>query len=160
MNKKIIIYTISSLAMGFLTTVYFCRKIMNRKLSEKDKKKEKFQNYFEIMHNWMLKKEKGQTILEFFEDEDFQTIAIYGIGKMGKHLYEELKNSSVVVKYVIDRNTDISFDKLDIYSTDDELPVVDAIIVTATFDYKEIVKELENKVNYPIISLEDVIMGY
>lgn len=42
---------------------------------------------------------------------------------------------------------------------DDTLPDVDAIIVTAFFFFDEIEQELEDKIDCPIISIEDVVYG-
>ena len=73
----------------------------------------------------------------------------------GCKLYEELKNSNIVVKYVIDKRmieTDI-----EVVTIDDDFKEVDIIIVTAIYEYNEIVKELKKKTKSPVISLEQVV---
>lgn len=47
---------------------------------------------------------------------------------------------------------------MDIYSPEDELPVVDAIVVTA-YDFDEIVELLEGKVNCKILAFDEIIFN-
>ena len=47
----------------------------------------------------------------------------------------------------------------EVLKPDDTLPDVDAIIVTAFFFFDEIEQELEDKIDCPIISIEDVVYG-
>ena len=63
--------------------------------------------------------------------------------------------SNIVVKYVIDKrmiDTDIKAVTLD-----DDLEAVDMIIVTAIYDYNDIIRELKGKTQNQVISLEQVI---
>ena len=75
---------------------------------------------------------------------------------MGKHLYEELKDSKIEVAYAIDRNISGS-GEMKVYNLNDKLPEVDAVVVSATFDYDAIYEQLSDKVYCPIISLEEVV---
>ena len=79
------------------------------------------------------------------------------MGELGNHLYEELKNSSIQVKYAIDKNVDSTFSDLEVCSLEDELEDVDVVVVTAVFAFDEIVDEISDRVNCPVISLEDVV---
>ena len=79
------------------------------------------------------------------------------MGEVGNRLYSELKDSSIKVEYAVDKNAGFINDDLEIRDIDDDLQNVDAIIVTATFAFDEIIEDLEDKVSFPIISLEDVI---
>ena len=72
-------------------------------------------------------------------------------------LYDELKNSGIKVKYAIDKNAESTYSELDIRTLKDELPFVDAIIVTAVFAFDDIEKEISSNVEYKVISLEDVV---
>ena len=40
---------------------------------------------------------------------------------------------------------------------EDELPTVDAVVVTAVFYFDQIASELQEKVECPIVSVEDVL---
>ena len=81
------------------------------------------------------------------------------MGELGERLYETLKDSKqITLMYGIDKTKKVSVDNFTVYNLNDKLPEVDAIIVSATFDFNAIKKSLSEKVNYPIISLEEVIM--
>ena len=75
----------------------------------------------------------------------------------GEALMNELKDSSVTVVYGIDQNADSIYMDVDIVSMNDELEEVDAIVVTAITFFDEIEEKLLEKVDYPIISLEDIL---
>jgi ketol-acid reductoisomerase len=100
---------------------------------------------------------EGKKLEGYFTDKGYQTIAIYGMGELGNRLYEELKDSNVKIKYAIDKNSDSTYSELDVISIEDEMEAVDAVVVTAFFAFDEIKEELEQSIEYPIISIEDVI---
>ena len=95
---------------------------------------------------------------EYFHKNDIQSIAIYGYKELGERLYDELKGSDIEIKYIIDKNIDYIRAEIDVYSPDESLPQVDAIVVTATYYYDEIEDELNDMGDFLIISLEDVVI--
>lgn len=154
--KKVTITLLSLLAgaaSGFAVKNFFSGKI----LDEKVKKIDKFKSYYNLLNQWLILKQEGKTLAKYFEENNYKSIAIYGMGEMGNRLYEELKNSSITVKYAIDKNAGNTYAELDVFEVEDELSEVDAIVVTAIFAFDEIEQELNNKVDFPILSLEDVI---
>ena len=87
-------------------------------------------------------------------------IAIYGYAEFGQRLHDELRDSEVEVKYIIDRSMfSGSLNMLPIYRPDEMLPEIDAVIVTPVWDFDQIKEQLVNRVKCPIISLEEVITG-
>ena len=76
---------------------------------------------------------------------------------VGQTLYEELKDSEIVVAYAIDKKADDIFVPVDILSPDDSLPEVDVIIVTAITFFDEIEELLIQKTDADIISMEDIL---
>ena len=95
--------------------------------------------------------------MAYFEKNNYKTVAIYGMKELGERLYDELKDSDVAVKYFIDKNAGELYADVDILTPDDELEPVDAIVVTATYYFDDIEETLGEKVEYPIVSLEDII---
>ncbi len=83
--------------------------------------------------------------------------SIYGIGYLGKHFVEELDQSDITVKFIVDKKAEQSPNKIAIYRPDDLFPEVDVIVVTAIVDFDDISDLLESKVDCPIVSLEDII---
>jgi len=130
----------------------------NKKVKQKAEKVDKFKNYYNMLNQWLILKQEGKSLTEYFKANDMKSIAIYGMGEMGNRLYDELKNTDIEVKYAVDKNADSTYSELEVNDPEDEtFDTVDAIIVTAIFAFDEIEEELEEKVNFPIISLEDVV---
>ncbi len=121
---------------------------------------EKFIKYFGLLDRWLWLKLQDKGIKEFFELKGYQKIAIYGFGEIGNRLYEELsRTSDVRVIYVIDSNADKKRSHLKVYKPQDALPEVDVIVVSVDYIYDEIAELLSDKVNCPIISIDDVVFG-
>lgn len=59
--------------------------------------------------------------------------------------------------YAIDAKGEELNSNIEVYTLDDEIPEADVIVVTATFDYEDIRKKLEEKVACEIISIDDVV---
>lgn len=112
-----------------------------------------------ILDMWLSLKNSRKSLEEYFQDNYINSIAIYGLGVLGKHLYEELRSRKHLIRYGIDRNADrIRIDGLQIKTLKDELPEVDAVVVTP-IDYYSIEKDIRHKMgeNIEIISIEDVV---
>lgn len=120
----------------------------NAKLKEKN----------DVLFQWIDIKQKGESIGQILLEKGYKKIAIYGIYDLGERLYYELKDSSIEVKYIIDRNPSTKISDVEIYKPTDDFETVDAIIVTAIHYFDEIKNDLAKKMNCPILSLEDVVM--
>lgn len=66
----------------------------------------RFEMGFYIFNQWLYLRQKGKQLYLFFEDNQIENIAIYGMGALGERLYDELKDSSISVRYAIDRIAD------------------------------------------------------
>lgn len=140
-------------------TVAICKMKKDKKeISEKRDFSEKMLTYYRILNRWLMLKQQGKSLTEYFYKNEFHSIAIYGYRELGQRLYDELKETDIEVKYIIDKNIDTVSADVDIYTPDAELPYVDVIVITATYYYDEIEDELYDAVEYPIISLEDVLV--
>ena len=88
----------------------------------------------------------------------FKTIAIYGMGALGKHLVEELKNSSLVeISYGIDRCVDTDKNSIKVLTSEDELPLVDVVVVTPVLEFDMIKEKLCGRLKVPFVSLEEIL---
>lgn len=121
-----------------------------------DQKRSKMEAYFDILDHWMEMEEQGKSLETYFLGRQWKHIGIYGYGKIGKHLYNRLKNTKIHVDYFIDRNNNLSDKFVEVKSLNDELPEVDGIIVTTVMDLEKIKKDLQQKGNCSIISVEDI----
>ena len=87
--------------------------------------------------------------------------------ELGERLYDELRNTNIKVKYIIDRDVENlyanliyandKYDGLVVITPEEELQEVDIIIVTANFYFDEIAQSLYEKTDAPVVSLEEVL---
>lgn len=112
---------------------------------------------FLMMNQWVAVKQEGKHLAEYFERNNYHTIAIYGMSYAGERLLEELKDSGITVKYGIDKNADGIYSVIKMVTMKEELEAVDAVVVTPIFFFDEIEQELSKKMNCPILSLEDIL---
>lgn len=157
MKKGIIV--IGALATGFAGGFVVKNYYANKVIQEKSDKINKFKSYYNILNKWINAKNEGKRIDHYFIQNHYSNIAIYGMGELGSLLYNDLKASGIIVQYAIDSNPSSTNSELNIYGVDDELPKVDAIIVTPVFAFDEIEQKLQNVIDCPIISLEEVVFS-
>lgn len=153
MKKGTIVGTLLGAAVGAVMV----GKITGETIDKKQGKVDKFKSYYNMLNQWLIIKQEGGSLQDYFEKNNYNRIAIYGMGEMGNRLYDELKNSNITLAYAIDKDADSIYADLKVVSKEDELQEVDVIVVTATFAFDEIKEELEKKTNIPIISLEDIV---
>ena len=129
---------------------------MNRIVEEKEINSEKFRIMYQMMERWMRIKQSNESLDKYFKIYGYKKIAIYGMGDIGKLLLNEIQDSDVQIEFGIDKNNKVSAE-IEIFKPEDDLPEVDAIIVTAIAYFDEIEKILSKKMTCPIISLEDIV---
>lgn len=148
-----VLSTIVGAAMGAVTV----GKIQGNTIEQKAEKVDKFKTYYDMLNQWLILKQEGKSLERFFLSKGYKTIAIYGMGEMGNRLYKELKGTNVEVKYAIDKAAGTTYAEIDVFTIEDKLPEIDAVIVSAVFAFEEIEGELESILDCPILSLKDVI---
>lgn len=130
----------------------------NKQVAQKAEKVDKFKGYYNMLNQWLILKQEGKNLAEYFDTNGYKSIAIYGMGEMGNRLYDELKGTDIEVIYAVDKNAASTYSELDVIDPDEcDYEEVDCIVVTATFAFDEIEGKLEELVDFPIISLEDVV---
>lgn len=124
-------------------------------------KKDKLACKYNTVRNWMSVVQSGRTLEAYFEEKEYWQIAIYGVGEIGNLLLKEMmRYKKINVKYGIDRNTANNNMNILIVNPHDNFEQVDAIVVTPTFDFDNIKQKLSQKVNCPIVSLDEVIAWF
>ena len=114
---------------------------------------------YNVLKKWFERKAQGRKTDSYFLYNGFRRIAVYGMSDLGKYMVMELGNSEVEVVYGIDRKAESIEADIPVHGIDDNLPEVDAFVVTAVFFFDEIQNDLSGKINAPIISIEDVLNG-
>lgn len=112
---------------------------------------------FKMMCQWVTVKQEGKNLADYLEKKGYKKIAIYGMSYAGDTLVAELDGTKVQVAYGIDRNAQSIYADIDVVSIDEQLDEVDAVVVTAVTFFGEIAETLSEKMDCPIISLEDIL---
>lgn len=155
-KKKKVIYSLvyMEIAIGF----YFLIKRIKRQRKEVDKLRllvKKNESIIEIFSRWLITKHEGKSIEKYLQQMEYHTIAIYGAGKIGCRLYEELKDSEIEVKYLIDRNAESL--RINYPVVKEMEGEVDAVIVTVVGAFEEIQEQLKEEFDCSVIAIEDII---
>ncbi len=148
-----VLATIAGTAVGTVIT----GKVVQNTLHGTQQMSDKHLALFLMMNRWVEVKQDGKSLFAYFHDKEYKSIAIYGMSYAGERLLHELKNSGIEVKYGIDQKADEIYTDVDILTINDELPNVDAIVVTSIYFFNEISEKLKALTDIPVISLEDIL---
>lgn len=151
------ISVVLTLLVGAAIGAVAMKKMSIKKVIEQKEKADKHLALYLMMNQWVKVKQEGKSISDFLRRNGYKKIAIYGMNYVGETLYDELKNSEIVVAYGIDQNADSIFSEIDVVVPDAELEPVDVIIVTPIFFYDEIEEMLRNKTKANVLCMEDIL---
>ena len=126
------------------------------KLEETLRRKDSF---YQLMCKWVSLKSRNVSVSSILSKCGIEKIAIYGAGKHGRLLYDEIKTEGIVsVIYWVDRNKNLEVsDSIPIVLCEDITDEADAVIVTPYLYFESIKAEVEKYYSGAIISLEDLI---
>lgn len=120
---------------------------------------EKEKSYKEMLELWMTLRERGVSFERYLAGQGMRRIAIYGGGILGRHLYEELKGSSIQAVCILDQNQNAGVPGVQTLVPGEEMEPVDAVIVTPFMEYRQIKNRLEGWYSCSIISIETVLFN-
>ncbi|MBO5468259.1 MAG: hypothetical protein J6A03_00755 [Lachnospiraceae bacterium] len=155
MKKGIIGFV--GLVTGVIGGVIVGGKLISGRVETVSPKVDKFKGYYNTLNQWLMLKQQGISLEKYFTDNKYNKIAIYGMGELGNRLYDELKDSSIEVKYAIDQNAMAVYSNIDVVDMDEITDDVDVVVVTAVFAMEKVESELQLKISCPIVSLEDIV---
>lgn len=148
---------------GAIVSAAVVLKIKNKIINQEINKTNKFRGYYDLTNKWISIKNEGKSLSQYFEDQNYKKICIYGMGELGSRLLEELKESEIEVAFAIDKNTGSTNAEIEIYDieeiSDELMKDIDVIVVSAIFAFDEIEELLREKVSCLVISLEDVVFS-
>ena len=154
---KTIISTLMGAAAGAIAAGAASKTTSSKIISAKSETLKKVHVLYNVFDRWLQIRQEGRTLAEYFMKHNYKTVAIYGMKELGERLIDELKDSDITVGYAIDKSADEIYADVDIVTPDDELEPVDVIVVTAIYYFDEIADMLSEKVDYPVVSLEDIV---
>ncbi|MDE7431926.1 MAG: hypothetical protein K2N34_08440 [Lachnospiraceae bacterium] len=152
MQSKKIVIAIAAMCIGYAWGEYAGKK-------KELRKKSNAQKYLSIYKPWMEKMQKGESIADFVINKQYENVAVYGLGKLGVSLINELKDKGIPIAYIIDQRADeIFYEDIDVYSFSERLPDVGAIIITTVNDQKELREKIMCRLKCDVYTLEELVM--
>lgn len=154
------LYFVFAFLMGIIVGGKVVSDVCEELLNEKEKAIYKFKGYFSIQSVWFMKRIQGKSMADWFVKHKEKSIAIYGMGDLGKLLIYSLRGTEVNVKTLMDANkAHIEDFGIELVGPEETLnPEIDAVVVTVTHAFNEIKNTLSVKnTDLPILSLEDII---
>lgn len=116
-----------------------------------------YKMYWRLMDSWMLKKEKGISLANILKRKGYHTIAIYGAGILGQHLFADLNGTDIIIEYYLDIRKKGTQNGVNIIEPSSKIDKVDAIVISVIYEYELIKNELIKQTDVPVISLSDLV---
>lgn len=112
----------------------------------------------QTLYETMIIEYSVEDLKQSLANQKLQRIAIYGMGKVGKVIYELFKRNGLEVVYCIDLNKNIELNNVDLrHSIDDMTNDIDAVIVTPEMYFEEISEEIKKKIDCRILMARDLL---
>ena len=120
----------------------------------------KYRELMKLSFQLLKAKTFGFSLKEYLERNGFYDIAIYGFSDVGMYIFSECIVNEIKVKFVIDKRNEVACVEkmfgIKHIKIDDELPKVDAIIITA-YGAEDIAHMLSKKTTAKLIDIFTVI---
>lgn len=133
------------------------KHMQETKINYEDIRFKKCSYYMRLFDKWLRIKEKGATLRRYFDDKGYERIAIYGLGMTGDHLLTDVEDSEIVIAFGVDKTGKKLKKAFPVYTLDEKWPEADVIVITVTYEFDSIYKNVKEKFNKSIVSLEEVI---
>lgn len=117
----------------------------------------KLQANFDVCRDLLCLKDIRNKLEEYFLESKIRNLALYGVGQIGKIVYDYLEDTIIDVRYGIDISGNGRYKTIKIFSIENNFDGVDAILVTVPFDNEIIVRELKKHTNVQIICLTKLV---
>ena len=105
-------------------------------------KHENQRNYikYQLLYQWMRLSLTEIRLREFFEEAHLDSLAVYGMGELGKLFYDDIlcQNCGSWVRYGIDKQTQADYRGLKVYPLDALPEKVQAIVISPVLITDEI----------------------
>lgn len=158
MNKNSNSNIAITFALGGVLGFALSRKVYSKNIREKKKKLESNAAVICRLDEWIDILHFGKKIEDYLKEKGYHSVLIYGMGRFGRILLDELENSDIDVPAAIDQNAKNKFEDVRVISPDDEFPKADCIVVTPLTGINEIKKMLRDKAGCDILSLDELFM--
>ena len=168
MKKGLIIclLVISSLGVGVLGTNIYYNNLPKTQVEqqtadkeiEKEKELSKFKQFYQVLTRWMLNADSTVFYNILKDKYSVSRCIIYGYAELGQILEKELLKSSIQIDGIIDKKrSGLSNSGIVINRPEDFKEYGVPVIVTATYYYEDIKKELQGLGHKYIYSLFEIV---
>lgn len=162
MDYKDIAIIVLLIVISFLSCIvcyFFKRSKAERICSEKYKEVvDKDELIILTLLQWVQIEHEKKKIETILYEMRCKNVAIYGYGHLGRLLAKNLQGTELNLACIIDKNKNLPCEEFKLYSPYDELPQVEAIIVTSVYFFDEIKAELRDLLpDVEILSLYDIL---
>ncbi|MCI8524168.1 MAG: hypothetical protein HFI62_13315 [Lachnospiraceae bacterium] len=131
---------------------------LTQQIQEANSVTDRKNDFYIFMRNWVELHQSGRSIADRLIQEGITNVAIYGAGKHGRMLYNELNATAVKVAYWIDKSCKGEMiEGCPVVGVDSELPSVDAIIVTPYRELLSIERLLSEKTKAKMLPLDILV---
>lgn len=103
-----------------------------------------------------LIQEREYVFKKYFQDKKINSVAIYGLGKLGKALLFQFEKEQISIKYTIDKYVGAIKKEIPMYRPEEQLPYVDIMIITS-YEFESINNYLMDKGVKNIVSLHELL---
>lgn len=109
-----------------------------------------------IFNRWLSACRSGWRTVEFFRRYGYSTVALYGMGLLGRQLYEELAESGLQIVYYIDRAEVPGADRIPRVLPEEEWPEADCIVITAVAEFDTLYDMARRKSSGAVIDIREL----
>lgn len=156
-TMKSILLAIIAILSAAVIFLYRGMKYYRDRTDEEIDKVQKGLEFYDVLVRWLGLKQEQRSPAEYFIENGYQTVAIYGMKEIGMLLLNELRQEGIDVRYAIDRDADEISADISVVKPSCSLPEVDVIVVTASHYFDSIYLELRKSTEAEIIPIEDVL---
>jgi hypothetical protein len=117
----------------------------------------RYRSFWQLLHGLLSLQERKFLLGNYMREKGYQHVAIYGLGMIGKHLAALLIQSGDVSLFAIDQSQNALMVEIPVVRLEEEHLPVDIVVVTVTYDFIRIQKQVAEHYSCPIISLKTLL---
>lgn len=153
--KKGIVLVVTG-AISFATGFVLGGRILVKMINDYKKRMERNLANMMLFNDWLELVYNGGHIEQYFHDNGYKKIMIYGNGYIGKRLEQALAGSDIQIIAIMDRSVPSDEDRK-VIGIDSEIPDIDCIVITPVYYFDDIFGMLQEKTGVPLVSIQEVI---
>lgn len=121
-------------------------------------REKRYRAYWKTLDKWLKLEISGESLSKRIKELGAEKVAVYGLGMLGASLIMELKRDGIAIQYGIDQDVykGREYD-FPVYGLQDSLPEADLVVVTVGYAYDAIRKQLEEKGDFKILSVDELL---